>query len=248
MTRSLFAGAAILALLMTPACAQAKVDTADKEAIEEIVHDYILENPEIIEEALLELMRREQEAEAAQLASTIEEYSNALYNDPEDFSVGPADAPVTVVEFFDYRCGFCKRSAEWAINLPEQYDGQVRVVFKEYPLLSPESEKAALAAIAAGRQDKYIEMHMALMELDNGSGFDAAAIDAAAESVGLDVAKMRADMTSLDVQRAVSRAKSLGRSVGVSGTPNFYVGNKVVQAANTQAVEALIEEELSKIG
>jgi protein-disulfide isomerase len=126
------------------------------------------------------------------------------------------------------------------------YDNKVRVVFKEFPILSTESEKAAQAAIAAGKQGKYLEMHMALMELDNGSGFGPEAIDAAAESAGVDVAKMRADMKSIPVQKAVADAKSLARTLNITGTPNFIIGNEMVSGADTQRVEALIEAALAE--
>ena len=246
MTRMFGMAMAATAIALTPACAQEQVDTASKEAIEKIIADYIMENPEIIEDALIALQAKRQAEEAAVAQAAIADNQDALINNPADFSVGPADAAVTVVEFFDYRCGFCKRSADWAISLPEKYDDQVRVVFKEMPILSPESEKAALAAIAAGKQGKYVEMHMALMELDNGSGFGADVIDAAAESVGVDVTLMRADMTSVDVQKVVADSKSLARTLGISGTPNFIIGTEQVSGADTARVEALIAAALAE--
>lgn len=246
MTRALYLAFAATAIALTPACAQSQVDTSDKEAIEKIVADYILENPQIIEDALIALSEQRAAEEAELARAAIADNQDALINNAGDFFVGPADAPVTVVEFFDYRCGFCKRSAQWALELPEKYDNQVRVVFKEYPILSAESEKAALAALAAGKQDKYVEMHMALMELDNGSGFGAEQIDAVAESVGVDVAKMRADMKSIDVQKTVADAKSLARTLGISGTPNFIIGTEQVSGADTRQVEALIESALAE--
>jgi len=246
MTRLFSMAAAATAIALTPACAQSQVDTADKEAIEKIVYEYIMENPEIIEDALIALSEKRAAEEAELAMAAIADNQDALINNPDDYSVGPADAPVTVVEFFDYRCGFCKRSAEWATQLPEKYDNKVRVVFKEFPILSTESEKAAQAAIAAGKQGKYLEMHMALMELDNGSGFGPEAIDAAAESVGVDVAKMRADMKSIPVQKAVADAKSLARTLNITGTPNFIIGTEMVSGADTQSVEALIEAALAE--
>ncbi|MEM7328358.1 MAG: thioredoxin domain-containing protein [Pseudomonadota bacterium] len=245
MTRTFSMALAATAIALTPACAQGQVDTADKQAIEKIVYEYIMENPEIIEDALIALQAKRDAEEAALAMAAIADNQDALINNAADYSVGPADAPVTVVEFFDYRCGFCKRSAEWATELPEKYDNKVRVVFKEFPILSTESEKAALAAIAAGKQGKYIEMHMALMELDNGSGFGPDQIDAAAESVGVDVATMRADMKSIDVQKSVADAKSLARKLNITGTPNFIIGDEMVSGADIQQVEALIEVALA---
>lgn len=246
MTRSFSMALAATAIALTPACAQEQVDTADKEAIEKIVQEYIMENPQIIEDALIALSEQRAADEAALAMAAIADNQEALINNPADYSVGPADAPVTVVEFFDYRCGYCKRSAEWATALPEKYDNKVRVVFKEFPILSTESEKAALAALAAGKQDKYIDMHMALMELDNGSGFGPEQIDAAAESIGIDVEIMRADMKSIDVQKAVADAKSLARTLSISGTPNFIVGTELVSGADTRSVEAMIEAALAE--
>ncbi len=245
MTRTLSMTLAATAIALTPACAQEQIDTASREAIEQVVYDYIIENPEIIEEALIALTEKRQAEEDQRTRDAIAENTDRLLNSPGDYSIGPADAKVTVVEFFDYRCGFCKRSASWATGLPEKYDGDVRVIFKELPILSTESEKAALAAIAAGKQGKYIEMHMGLMELDNGSGFGPEQIDQVAESVGIDVATMRADMKSVDVQKTVADSKSLARSLGITGTPNFIIGTEFVGSADITQVEALIQTALA---
>ncbi|NQY98848.1 MAG: thioredoxin domain-containing protein [Henriciella sp.] len=245
MTRTFSMAVAATAIALTPACAQEQVDTSSREAIEQVVYDYLLENPEVIEEALIALSQKRQFEEDQKVRDAIAENQDKLVNNSADYSIGPADAKVTVVEFFDYRCGYCKRSASWATGLPEKYDNQVRVVFKELPILSAESEKAALAAIAAGKQGKYVEMHMALMELDNSTGFGPDVIDAAAESIGVDVAKMRADMKSVEVQKTVADSKSLARTLGISGTPNFVIGSAFVGSADITQVEALIQTALA---
>lgn len=248
MNRPLSYLAAATALAFTPACAQDAAISSDREAVEEIIYSYLMENPEVLEEALIALQVKRQNAESERARAAIAERLSDLIDNPGDNFIGPAEAPVTVVEFFDYRCGYCKQSASWTSGLPEKYDNKVRVVFKELPILSAESEKAALAAVAAGKQDKYIEMHMGLMELDNGSGFTAAQIDAVAERVGVDVAKMRADMSSIAVQTTVSESKSLARSLGIDGTPNFIVGTDLVGGADVAQVEALIEAQLADVG
>ena len=246
MTRKLAPLAALTLVALTPACAQGDVDVANKDAIEQIVRDYIMENPEIIEEALIARAQRQQAEETQAVQAAIDENMDAIYNSPADFSIGPDDAPVTLVEFFDYRCGYCKRSADWTLDLPEKYDGKVRVVFKEFPILSAESEKAALAALAAGEQGRYAEMHRELMELDNSSGFKPEAIDAAAKRAGVDVDKMRADMKSVRLQKVVADNKSLARSIGVDGTPAFFVGNQHVPGANTASVAQLLDDAIEK--
>ena len=247
MNRTLSIAVATSALVLTPACAQERVDTADKAAIEQVVHDYILEHPEIIEEALIKLTERQQVEEQEQAAEMILANMDAIYENDGDYSVGPEDAPVTVVEFFDYRCGYCKSTTAWATTLPAKYDDQVRVIFKEMPILSAESEKAAFAALAAGKQGKYLEMHLGLMALDNKTGFGPEEIDRVAEEAGVDVTLMRADMKSIQIQKHVADTKSLARTLLISGTPNFMVGTVQINRADPDAVESLIDAEIQKL-
>lgn len=235
------------AVFAASACAQGGGETSlNRAEIEEIVHEYILENPEIIEEALIRLSQQADAREAEAVRENIRANYDAIYNSEDDYAIGPEDAAVTVVEFFDYRCSFCKRSLDWTMALPEDYEGKVRVVFKDLPILSPESEKAALAALAAGQQGKYTEMHLELMELDNSTGFDPEDIDAAAERAGVDVAQMREDMDSVRLKKIIADNKSLARKLNVDGTPAFFIGEAVVPGANREMVNNLIRDELSK--
>lgn len=248
MPRTLSTLTALALVALTPACAQDDVDTADRAEIEQIVHDYILEHPEVIEEALVRLSARADEREAEAKREAIAANASEIYNSARDYAVGPEDAAVTLVEFFDYRCGYCKRSMEWTMGLPEEYDGEVRVVFKEFPILSAESEKASLAALAAGQQGKYAEMHRELMQLDNSTGFDPEDIEDAAKRAGVDVDKMRADMGSVRLQKIVADNKSLARKLGINGTPAFFVGDQMVPGADQASVKRLIEAELKEAG
>lgn len=245
MIRKLFTAAAMTAIALTPACAQesasGKIDRAE---IETIVRDYILANPEIIEEALVALSAQ-QRAEAADAAKTaIRKEKDRLYNLASDYFVGPADAEVTVVEFFDYRCGYCKRSADALQALPDRYDEKVRVVFKELPIFGGVSETAALAALAAGKQDKYNEMHIALMEVKSNDDLTDKHIDSLAESLGISVQKMRADMKSMEIQKQLADMKDLGRTLGVGGTPGFFVGETHIEGADMARLDAAIKAEL----
>lgn len=238
---------AAFAAVSLHACAQEPSPSApaatDREAIEQIVRDYILENPEIVEEALIVLAERQQAEKDAALASAVERNWDALYTDARDFSIGPDDAEVTIVEFFDYRCGFCKRSWEWVNSLPAQYDGKVRVVFKEFPILSPESRQAAFATLAAGEQGKYLEMHQALMRSKGELKQDQ--IEEIAREVGVDVAKMTADAKSLEVQKQVADIRSLADALDTRATPTFFVNGIKVAGADQARVEAMIEEAIS---
>ena len=242
MLRTLTIASMVSALALFPvACAQ-EVNTSDKQAVEKIVKDYLLENPEVIIEALnvLDERMKQEAAEAAKVA--LSENSNALYQNANDYSIGPADAPVTVVEFFDYRCGFCKSAAGWVNAAPAKYDGKVRIVFKEMPILSPESRQAALAALAAGKQGKYTEMHRAMMA--DRSSFKKADIDRIAASVGVDIEQMRKDMESDAFTEIVDTNIDLARTItGESpSAPTFVVAGEIVRGADIDRLEQLIKD------
>ncbi|MEX1251240.1 MAG: thioredoxin domain-containing protein [Hyphomonas sp.] len=241
--KPLLALAATAIALMLPACADAGAG-ASKAEIEKIVRDYIIENPEIIEEALIALGEKEKVAQAAAARAAINSNADKLYSLASDYSIGPADARVTVVEFFDYRCGYCKRSVDWVRALPEEYDGQVRIVFKELPIFGGISETAALAALAAGKQDKYLEMHVGLMAIKSNDDLTDASIDKVAQASGINVARMRADMKSMAVQQQLSEMKILGQDLAVGGTPGFFIGEQHIEGANIPLLESAIEDAL----
>lgn len=232
------------ALALLPACAQPGAGGASKSEIEKIVHEYIVAHPEVIEEALIALSDREKAAKAAAAQAAIAENQKELYAHAGDYAIGPADAEITIVEFFDYRCGYCKRSVDWVTNLPKEYDGKVRVVYKEFPIFGGISETAALAALAAGKQGKYAEMHVALMNLKSNDDLTEQNIDRLAAAAGIDVAKMRADMKSKAVTQQLADMKALGDALSVTGTPGFFLGQTHIEGANIPAIESAIEAEL----
>ncbi|MEO1027720.1 MAG: DsbA family protein [Pseudomonadota bacterium] len=246
MIRYFLSATALGALAMTSACSQPSSSQLNKEEVEEIVRAYILENPEIIEEAVIELQRRRAEADALAKKEAIEEHETRIKDDPRDYSIGPDDAPVTIVEFFDYRCGPCRASMDWVTSLPEKYDGKVRVVFKEFPVIAPQSRDAALATLAAGRQGKYLEMHQALMR--DPSDMSASDIETIAKRVGLNLDKLRADMESFEIQKHISDNYQLAEDIGAGATPTFIVGDDFSEGLNRLRLEAKISELLSKAG
>lgn len=244
MLRSLPAAALMTTLAIFPAACAQEVNTNDKAAIEKVVKDYLLENPEVIIEALNVLDKR-MEAEAAAAAKlALTDNAEELYNSASDYSIGPADAPVTVVEFFDYRCGFCKSAAGWVNSAPAKYDGKVRVVFKEMPILSPESRSAALAALAAGKQGKYQEIHRAMMADRNK--FTAADIDRIAASVGVDVEQMRKDMKSKELEKIVQDNIQLAATISGESpsAPTFVIAGEIIRGADINRLEQLIDENI----
>ena len=245
MIRKLSTAAALTAIALTPACAQDSASSnMDRAEIEQIVREYITENPQIIEDALVAL-GEQQRAEAAAAAKTaIKVHKDKLYSLASDPFIGPADAKVTVVEFFDYRCGYCKRSVDTIQAIPAEYDGKVRVVFKELPIFGGISETAALAALAAGKQGKYNDLHVALMNLKSNDDLTEKRIDSIAKDIGINVQKMRADMKSMEIQKQLSDMKDLGRALDVGGTPGFFVGETHIEGADMAKLNAAIKAEL----
>nr|WP_321440221.1 DsbA family protein [uncultured Hyphomonas sp.] len=246
MIRPLLATTAVAMVAMTPACAEGNKTpvSMDRAELETIIHEYIVTHPEVIEEAIIALNARDRANAAKEAQEAISQNKDQLYSLDTDHFIGPADAPVTVVEFFDYRCGYCKRSMPFVQELPEKYDNKVRVVFKEYPIFGGISETAALAALAAGKQDKYYDMHVALMNLKSNDELTEKKIDELAEKVGVDVRKMRADMQSVALKKQLDDMQRLGHALNLSGTPGFYVGDTAIEGADEQGVRNAIKKEL----
>lgn len=214
------------------------------QGIEHIVREYLLANPEVLVEALTEYQQRQKLAEEQLRKQAIVQRQRELGQDPSTPVLGNPEGDVIVVEFFDYRCPYCKRVAGMVRDEVAK-DGNVRLVMKEFPILGPQSMQAARAALAAAMQDKYEDFHFTLM-LRPGDMSDAH-IDTVAELVGLDVPRLRRDMTSDEVAEALSRNMALAESIGIRGTPAFIVGRTLVPGAiDAEAFRQLIAEERAR--
>ncbi|WP_300553811.1 DsbA family protein [Maricaulis sp.] len=226
--------------------ANAQFDEADREEIREIVREYIIENPEIIEDALIELQRRARDRELNSFYTAIEANQDAIYNDERDPRLGPDNAQVTIVEFMDYKCGYCRVAGEWVDDVRERYGDRVQFIFKEYPILGPESIEAARAALAAHRQgvEVYEPFHMALV---TASGpLPGSRIDQLAELAGVDVEQMREDMSDPAIMSHIGDVRRLGQVMGVTGTPFFILNGTVIPGANTMGLEEALQQALAE--
>lgn len=219
---------------------QAPAAVLDRAAVEQIIRDFLLENPEIVADAIERLREKQRLADEQMALQSLAANHDAVFNDPAAPVAGNPDGDVTVVEFFDYRCGFCKRMSGPLAKLIDS-DRNVRLVFKEFPILGPESEYAARAALAVRNQGKYAAFHWALMGLRGA--LDQATVKQVAESVGVDVARMEQDMDAPEIAETIRRSYQLAEALNINGTPAFVVGNEIVRGAiSAETLSALIAE------
>lgn len=205
-----------------------------------LVRDYLLENPEVIVEAMDVLQARQAEAEATAAREAMAANHDRLFNNPITPATGAEEPAVTVVEFFDYNCGYCKRVFEAVVEVQEA-NPDVRVVWKEFPILSESSRTAALVALAADRQDKYMEMHTALMT--NRGALSDDVIFSLAEGVGLDMDKLRADMIDPALNQHLLDNRRLAEALRISGTPALIVGDELIPGAiPRERLQQLVDE------
>lgn len=174
-------------------------------------------------------------------AGPISDLCTALFNDPADPAVGASDATVTIIEFFDYQCPYCRVASEYLGDI-QANDPRVRVIFKEWPILGQASEHAARAALAAARQDQYLRFHKALMKtrgIPNEALFRYVATE-----VGIDPDRLLRDLNSAESDAALRRTDHLAKQLGFTGIPSFVVGRTIVQGAITRSeLETLIDLE-----
>src|SRR5579864_4808376 len=220
-----------LALVAAPqsAFAQAFSD-GQRGEIETIVKNYLVSHPEVLEEAMAELSKRQAAAETEKHEASITENSEAIFNSPRGVTLGNKDGDVTFVEFFDYNCGYCKRAMADMLDLMKN-DPKLKVVLKEFPVLSEGSVEAAKVAIAARMQDpkKYLDFHTKLL---GGRGpADKARAMAAAKDAGLDTARIEKDLSSPEVKATIEENFKLAEDMGMNGTPSYVIGKQVVVGA-----------------
>lgn len=208
---------------------------AHPETIERIVKDYLVSHPEVLQASLLELLKRRKPTVADSVASKaaiVKANAPALFESAHQVTIGNPKGAVTMVEFFDYNCGFCKRALADTLSLMKS-DPNLRIVLKEFPILGSGSLEAARVAVAVRMQDpggeRYLAFHQKLLS-GRGPANQSTAIDAAREA-GLDVATIERDMASDDVQATLGENARLAKDLGITGTPGYVVGDNVIVGA-----------------
>ncbi len=204
------------------------------------IRDYLLRHPETVVEALQAMEKRQREAQVDDLKQIIATRHDEIFGDPETPVGGNPDGKVSLVEFFDYNCPYCRRVAKVMIEL-ESSEPDLRVVYKDFPILGPNSSFAAKAALASRQQGKYLALHDAMINAD-GLMSEKTVIDKAA-AVGIDTERLRKDMEDPGVQKIIDRNHELAAALRITGTPGFVIGDEMrMGAMDLEAFKSLIDQ------
>ncbi len=194
------------------------LSVAQRDEINTMIRQYILNNPEIIPEAV-EVLR------ARQNANALMQSQDLLYNDGYSHVAGNEEGDITIVEFYDYNCGYCKQVPDVLARLMDE-DKNLRVIFKELPILAESSQFASVAAMASMKQGKFMDFHSALMK--NKRALDEDLVLRIARDAGVDEDKLVKDMADPEIEANIMRTKYLVQNIGISGTPGFVIGDQII--------------------
>ena len=213
----------------SPVLAQS-LNTEQKNQIKTLIENYLLENPQVIVDAFRKFHKRSQANKTKNESKIINKYSKALINDPADPSFGSQVSDLTIVEFFDYKCGYCKKSLQ-VINAILKEDKKIKIIFKELPILSQQSEMAARAALAVNKinKKKYFLFHTRLMQ--NRGSLEINDIFQIAEETDISINSLKSEINSPWITKTIKQNRILAKNLGIRGTPAFVIGNKIVPGA-----------------
>jgi len=219
--------------LAVPSAAPAQSFTPDQRGeIEKIIREYLLSNPELLQEVIAEMEKRQASADTEKHRAAVKEHGETIFNSKRHVTIGNPQGDVTMVEFFDYNCGYCKRAMADMLDLMKG-DSKLRIVLKEFPVLGEGSTQAAQVAVAVRMQDKsgkkYLEFHQKLL-MGRGQADKARAM-AVAKEVGLDMARLEKDLKSEEVTNSINESMKLAEALGLNGTPSYVIGKEVVVGA-----------------
>jgi len=219
-------------------------DSAQEQAIRDVVRDYLIAHPEVLIEALTKYQEQQKLAAEERRRESLTALRGDLTEDPDSPVLGNPKGDVVVVEFFDYRCPYCRTVAKPLLEAITS-DGNVRLAMKEFPILGPESVTAARAALAAARQGRYEEFHFALMATKGQ--INEATVMSVARQVDLDIDKLKSDMDSAEISAMLDRNMRLAEALDIGGTPAFVIGDELVPGAiELEQLELKIAEARAK--
>ena len=223
-TFRLLAYSTVFALTTLSTAQAGSFTTEQKTELQEIIRSYLLENPELLRDMAANLEAKDKQAEDAMRSKALTTLGPELFKNANDPSIGNPKGDVTIVEFMDYNCGWCKKSMSEVSTLLKS-DLNLRVVFKEFPIFGEHSEYAARAALAAAKQNKYWELHQAMFSHDGQVTTDV--VNQLAEGLGLDMSKLKTDIGSKEIGEHIAANMQLGKLLAINGTPAFIIDDQV---------------------
>jgi protein-disulfide isomerase len=217
--------------------------TPAKAEMEQVIHDYILNNPDVILKSVDDYQKKTNRADQD---AALEKSKDALFQDSSSPVVGNPNGDVTVIEFMDYNCHYCKLSMPLVLSLLDK-DKSLRFVFRDFPILGPSSETAAKWALAANKQKKYFEFHKLLMA--NKTPISDELLEKTAKSLNLDIGQVKKDIDGVEIAAQIEKNRGLASNLGLSGTPAFIIGSDVSYGALTlEEMEKKIADQRQKAG
>ncbi|WP_417789785.1 DsbA family protein [Terasakiella pusilla] len=217
-----------LLLVTTPLAAKDQLSADQQEEVRQLVRDTLLKNPEILMEAMQILQSKQEAAREEMQKAALSQLSDLLVTPGITPIDGNPDGDVTIVEFFDYQCGYCKRAYPTIMDVVNS-DKNIRFVMKEFAILGPVSEIAARAALASQKQGKYKEFHKELMTVRGRLSEEK--VYKTAEDLGMDVDQLKKDMQADDVSQEITSTRQIAQSLNITGTPAFIVGEQILPGA-----------------
>lgn len=205
---------------------EASFNAAQKAEMGKVIQDYLMENPKVIIDAVEKYRTNQEEIENKAAEAAIKTKGSALYEEPTSPVAGNPKGDVVLVEFFDYNCGYCKIAFKDVQTLAKD-DKNLKIVFKDIPILSESSHSAARYALAADKQGKYWEYHTALME--HQGALNDAELEKIATTLKLDIAKLKTDAESNEIKSIIEKNLALARELGITGTPGFVINDQLLR-------------------
>lgn len=217
---SLMLGTAAVLAFSAPQAAAEGFSDAQKSEIQTMIGEYLKDNPKVVSDAMAAHQANEQKREQEAAAAKLKDYTDYFETADLPFAGNP-EGDITVVEFFDYNCGFCKRALSDIEDLLKS-DSNVKVVFQEMPILGPASRVMAEYSLAAHKQGKYFDYHQKIMHFSGPK--EAAQLEKLAKDAGLDVDQLKKDAKSDEIKASIDKSIEIARAVGIRGTPGFIIG------------------------
>ncbi len=230
----------LVAIILGATPLQAQPTNMNDETLSKFIENYLLQNPNVLIKAIDNAQQYAFQKAELKKAEILTANKQAIFNDKRDFSIGPSDAKINLAEFFDYNCGYCKRALPGLLKLIEN-NKDIRVTFKELPILGPSSTQAAKIALTAPSNEAYLDIHNVL--LNNKGSLNTARLQQIAQKHGINDAASQKQRTSTAIEKHLTDTQILAQRLDIKGTPAFIVGETIMRGAQPyETLQAAVDQ------